>query len=105
MVIRNCSSNVSFGPRRYRVEGSGGNLYVVYRFHDGAMTCSCPHFEFHIKTPVYDLKDGCKHMTSAVNGEAGKPRVRATVRPPRPTVRRVTVSAEARERMDLLDVG
>jgi hypothetical protein len=38
-------------------------------------------------------------------GEAGKPVIRGHQAPPRPTVRRVTVSAEMRERSDQLDVG
>lgn len=103
MTIRNCRTNVSFGPRHYAAPGSNGETYDVIREHDDMWTCTCAHFEKRIRHPVADLKFGCKHMRAAANGDYGKPRVRASVRP-RPTVRRVTVTEAMRERMDLLDV-
>jgi hypothetical protein len=103
MVTNQNSTNVSFGPRRYPVTGSKGVQYWVTRFHDDLMVCTCPDFEYRIKEPVCGLKQSCKHIRAVLNGEAGKPRVRASVRP-RPAVRRVTVSPAMRDRLSEYDV-
>lgn len=103
MVIKNRTTNVSFGPRHYAAPGSNGETYDVIHEHDDMWTCTCAYFEKRIRHPVADLKYGCKHMRNAANGDYGKPRVRASVRL-RPTVRRVTVSDEMRDLSDSLSV-
>lgn len=84
MVIKNRTTNVSFGPRHYRAPGSNGETYDVIHWHDGTWTCVCAHFEKQIRHTVADLKFGCKHMRNAANGDYGKPRVRCSHRPARP---------------------
>jgi len=103
MVIKNLRTNVSFGPRVYRAPGSNGEKYTVISEHDDTWICTCAHFCKRIRNPVADIKFGCKHMRNAANGDYGKPRVRASVQP-RPTVRRVTVSAEMCDLSDSLSV-
>ena len=103
MVIKNCTTNVSFGPRRYAAPGSNGETYTVTQFHDGMWTCECAHFCKRIRNPV-PVKYGCKHMRNAENGDYGKPHCRVQHKPARPTVRRVTVSEAMRDRLSMLDV-
>ena len=104
MVIRNCTTNVSFGPRTYSAPGSNGETYTVTQFHDETWACTCAHFEKRIRHPI-PVKYGCKHMRNAENGEYGKPRCRVQHRTVSPTPRRVQVSDETRDHLSTLDVG
>ena len=100
MVIKNCTTNVSFGPRTYHVPGSNGETYTVTHFHDDTWTCQCAWFEKRIRIPV-PVKYGCKHMRNADNGDYGKPHCRVQHRP---AVRRARTSAEGIEHALSLEV-
>lgn len=100
MVIRNCTTNVSFGPRTYHAPGSNGETYTVTHFHDDTWTCQCAWFEKRIRIPV-PVKYGCKHQRNAANGDYGKPRVRVTVRASK---RQRVISEEMRDFLTSMDI-
>lgn len=92
MVSKDCTSGVTYGPRRYTVGKTGSWTLTV--FQDGVMECSCPDAQIR--------KHQCKHQREYLAGTVtSKPRVRVTARP---SVRRVTVTPAMRDLQDSLDV-
>ncbi len=96
MTSHNPSTGVSITAILYHVEGSKGDRYVVNVDPvDFVTRCTCRAGQFG--------KD-CRHQALVREGEAGRPRIRATVRPV--TARRPVVTPwERHPESYRLDVG
>jgi hypothetical protein len=96
MVCKNTTTGATIVSITYGVEGWEGTLHnVSVDPVDGVMRCTCREGW---------RGDSCQHQEKVLNGEAGKPVIRGHQRPSRPTVRRVTVSPEMRDRLSEYDV-
>jgi hypothetical protein len=93
MVSRNLSNGLEVKSINYTIQREGGHVHKVQVDPaDYAMTCTCP-------AGVYGRLCWAQRMVQA--GQAPKPRVRVSQRPP---VTRARTSDETRELVSTLDV-